>query len=89
MCREHGGDVAECDHKTWYPHREVCWPAAALAAAEAAYDALHEDKPFHDGSFRLWSAKRGGKYRFHYRDGVTLTVHREDLSPDDDFLTRG
>lgn len=89
MCHEHGGDISECGHKVWYPHREVCWPAAALAAANARYDALHEDQPYHDGTFQRWSEKRGGAFQFHYRDGVTITVHREDLSPGEDFLTRG
>lgn len=89
MCPEHGGDVADCQHETWYPHRTVCWPAAAKAAADAAYDALHEEKPYHDGSFKRWSDKRRGAFRFHYRDGVTISVHREDISPDDDFLRGG
>lgn len=89
VCDQHGGDVSECNHKTWYPHRTVCTPAMAKAAAEARYDELHDEQPYHDGTFTRWSSKRSKDTPAHYRDGVTISVHREDLDPDHDFLKGG
>lgn len=57
------------------------------AAAEARYDKLHEDRPYHDGAFLNWSDKRNGHYPYHYKDGVTVWVAAEDHNPDDDFLS--
>jgi hypothetical protein len=57
------------------------------AAANARYDAIHEDKPFHNGDFTSWAKERSPRHPYHARDGVSIWVHDEDLSPDDDFLT--
>lgn len=60
------------------------------AAAEWRYDSLHEDAPYHDGTFPTnpdrWSVKRTADFPYHYRDGVTLWVAEADLSPHDHFL---
>jgi hypothetical protein len=57
-----------------------------LEAARRMYAKRHEDKPFHDGSFTIWSEKPSKLCPFHYSDGVTIWLSREDLTPDDDFL---
>jgi hypothetical protein len=59
----------------------------ALASAEAKYDELHKDLPFHDGTFSNWAPERSSQTPFHYRDGVSLWVANIDLTPDDDFLS--
>lgn len=61
----------------------------AEAAANARYDQLHEAKPYHDGTFNLWSKDRSPLFPFHYRDGVTIWVSPDDLTPEDDFLDDG
>jgi hypothetical protein len=52
-CPVHGGPTSECpdDERDWFPQRDVCWPAAQAAAANRLYDLIHEEQPFHDGSF--------------------------------------
>lgn len=59
-----------------------------LAAANRRYDQLHKEKPFHDGTFRIWMEKPSQLTPFHYRDGVTIWISEEDLTSadDDDFL---
>jgi hypothetical protein len=58
----------------------------ALASAEATYDDLHKDLPFHDGTFKSWAPERSKQAPFHYRDGVSIWVTSIDLTPEDDFL---
>ncbi len=60
----------------------------ALAAARRRYEALHKDRPYHDGSWKRWSAEASELFPFHFSDGVHLWVSEHDLTPDDDFLTR-
>lgn len=60
----------------------------AAAAANRMYDQLHEAKPFHDGTFTEWAKEYSRETPYHFRDGVTVWVSHEDLTPDDDFLTR-
>lgn len=57
-----------------------------LAAVNAMYDDLHREKPFHDGTERIWTAERSALTPFHYRDGVSIWLSETDLTPDDDFL---
>lgn len=56
------------------------------AAANARYAELHDKHPYHDGLFKSWSAKRSRSHPYHYTDGVTISVARVDVDPDDDFL---
>lgn len=63
-------------------------PAMELAAAEALYDDAHEELAYHDGTFTRWAKERSKKFPFHYRDGVTLIVTRDDLSPDVDLFKK-
>lgn len=59
----------------------------ALAAAKRTYEALHEKRPFHDGTFRSWREKPTELHPYHYNDGVRIWVSGYDLTPDDDFLS--
>lgn len=56
-------------------------------AAKRLYSLLHEDKPFHDGTFTSWSDKPSKAHPYHHGDGVTVWVAPVDLTPDDKFLT--
>lgn len=58
-----------------------------LRAAERLYGLLHEDAPYHDGSFVRWAKKPSREYPFHYLDGVSIWIAPEDSNPDDDFLS--
>lgn len=57
-----------------------------IAAINARYDEIHKDKPFHDGIGLIWDEKRTPLTPFHYRDGVSIWLSKDDLTPDDDFL---
>lgn len=59
----------------------------AVAAVNSKYDALHEDLPFHDGTFAAWG-KESSEMPYSYRAGVTLWVSSQDLTPGDEFLNR-
>lgn len=61
-----------------------------LAGTQWKYDQLHQDAPYHDGTFpddpEQWSEKRTKEHPYHYLDGVTLWVADTDLDPHDHFL---
>lgn len=79
--------MSECpdDDKDWYPQRRICWPAAQLEVAKRKYAALHEDEPFHDGTFKNWAKEFSWAYPFHYADGISLFMSPIELAPWDDF----
>lgn len=77
------------DHATlWYPQRNICYRTMETAAANWRYDQIHEDRPYHDGTFTDFSEHRTLSTPYHYRDGVTVWVSEQDLTPDDNFLTQ-
>lgn len=77
------------DHKrTLYPFRVVCYGAMEREAAKAAYEQLHKDEPYHDGTFTDWAKDRGPGHPYHYSDGVTFGVAESDPAPHDAFATR-
>lgn len=87
ICPQHGGPRSECEQpRPWYPQRSVCYARQAHAAAQRRFDEIHEDTPWHDGTYTVFTAKPTTATPFHYMDGVTLWVSSKDLSPDDDFL---
>ncbi len=55
-------------------------------SSAARYADLHEEQPFHDGTFTQWSDKRTAVTPVHFNEGVTIWVADEDLSPHDHFL---
>ena len=50
------------------------------------YEKKHEALAWHDGRFRIWAKEFSPVTPFHYMDGVTIWVSRDDLTPDDDFI---
>lgn len=89
-CPTHHGPRSECSdaEQDWFPQLTVCHPTMQLAAANRRYDKIHENAPYHDGFFRLWSENPSAITPFHYREGVTIWLSKEDLTPDDDFLAQ-
>lgn len=55
-------------------------------AAARRYELLHQEAPYHDGTFESWSKEPSLSHPFRYDDGVRITLSRLDLTPDDDFL---
>lgn len=72
----------------FYPQRQVCHADMERAAAVWLYEHLHEDAPYHDGTFTSWAKKRSLSHPYRFDDGVTLWVADTDINPDDQFLTR-
>lgn len=70
----------------FYPYRAICYASMETAAANARYDDIHKDEPFHDGTFENWSAKRTHAFPYHARDGVVIGASTTNLNPDDAFL---
>lgn len=50
------------------------------------YANLHEEKPYHDGTETVWSARPTLLTPFHFQDGVRFYLAETDENPDDDFL---
>lgn len=58
-----------------------------LDRANRRWAELHEERPFHDGTFTHWADKPDRAHPFHFNDGVRiLVVTGEDPSPEDEFL---
>lgn len=89
-CKFHGGPYSECPDGEidWFPQRAICRPTMQLDAARRRYEELHKDKPYHSGDFTRWAEKPSLQFPFHYSDGVTIWMSRDDLTPDDDFLAQ-
>lgn len=65
----------------------MCWPTATLEANKALLAKRLEETPYHDGQFESWSKKRSNTHPFHYLDGVSIWVSREEPGEDySDFL---
>lgn len=58
------------------------------AAANAKWGRLHEERPWHDGSFKSWAKEPSASHPYFKDWGVTIGVTDVDLRPDDTFLSR-
>lgn len=70
-----------------YPLRLICYPSMEREAAHAAYEALHRELPWHDGTFQSWAKERSSSHPYHFTHGVRVSVSDEDLAPWDTFTT--
>lgn len=59
------------------------------AAAQARWQALHEDLPWHDGSFKSWAKERSRSHPYHFSHGTSVWVAETDLGLGGDFLRLG
>lgn len=76
------------DRAPRHPFRRVCYSSMEREAAQAAYEALHEAEPWHDGTFTQWSKDRSSMYPYHFRHGVTIGVTDGNVAPWDEFTTK-
>lgn len=58
-----------------------------LKGAARLYSMLHEDAPYHDGTFKSWAKEASPSHPFHAADGVTIWTAPWDIRPWDEFLT--
>lgn len=86
-----GHQYGECSdpERTFYPQRFVCYATMEKQAALARYAELHQDLPYHDGTFSHWAKERSSLTPYRFDDGVNIGVALVDYQPDDDFLTPG
>lgn len=56
-------------------------------AANAKWQRLHGDRQWHNGSWTSWSEKPSADHPYHRDHGLRVGVAREDLRPDDRFLS--
>lgn len=89
-CPDCGNPITECSdlNQRWYSYRRVCGAAMEREAASAFYGALHEDAPFHDGTFQSWAKERSRSHPYKYDEGVSIGVAKRDLAPHDLFTTK-
>lgn len=83
------GPLDRCSHSAtvWYPQRRICYAERERAAAERAYERLHKDAPYHDGTYQSWAKEASDSHPYHFSDGVTIGVAPTDLNPGDEFTT--
>jgi hypothetical protein len=88
-CPDCAQPLSECSDpdREWFPQRRICYATMEREAAVARYGALHEDRPFHDGTFTKWSEERSSRYPYHSGDGVTIYATGKDAAPWDEFTS--
>lgn len=88
-CPHHFGPISECpdDERDWFPQRSICWPTAQLEAAKRLFALLHEEQPYHDGTFQRWAKEPSAAYPFHYGDGHRFYLTPSDIAPWDEWTT--
>jgi hypothetical protein len=84
-CGRTGGECADPD-RDWFPQRSICYATLELISANAQYERLHKQLPYHDGTFKSWAAEPSRSHPYRFTDGVTIWVAPVDLDPEDDFL---
>lgn len=89
-CVDCGNPVEKCSDPTraWYSYRRICWATVVREGAEAAYEALHKKRPWHDGTFTDWVKDRDADHPFYFTHGVKVGVAEVDVNPWDDFTKR-
>jgi hypothetical protein len=73
--------------RTWYPQRVICFAERERLAAQQAFDRLHHEMPYHDGTYQRWAKDQTSEFPFKYDDGSHIYTASADADPDDDFLT--
>lgn len=84
----HQEHVCSDPNRVWYPQRKVCHVTMQEAAAQRRYREIHQDRPYHDGTFTNWTAEPTTGTPYHYLDGVEIYVAEVDINPGDEFLKK-
>lgn len=71
----------------FYPYMRVDYAEMEREAARAKFAALHENEPYHDGTFMSWSKDRSRSHPYHLSEGTHIDVALTDVAPWHKFLT--
>lgn len=90
ICSHCGNPVEKCsDPKVdWFPQRVVCYSTMERMSAQQDWDKLHEERQWHDGTFKHWSKIRTKATPYQRNWGVTIFASDTDLGLGGDFLGR-
>jgi hypothetical protein len=88
-CPDCGNPVEHCSDpkRKNYPFRRICYASMEREAAKAAYQELHKDLKWHDGTFESWSKERSDQFPYPADAGVHIGVSDVDVTPWDRFMT--
>lgn len=88
-CPDCDGSLRECSDpkRPHYPYRRVCYATMERDAAVEAYQDLHKDQPWHNGTFTSWRAERSRSHPYPAGAGVSFGVADRDITPWDRFTT--
>lgn len=75
----HPREVCADPSRSWYPQMSVCHVEMEAAAADAAFRALHEKRPWHDGTFADWAETQDADHPYHFTFGTKVWVTETDL----------
>lgn len=64
----------------------VCYATMERSAAQARWETLHEERPYHNGTHRSWAKEMSPEHPYYRDSGVNIWVAPRDINPDDDFL---
>lgn len=84
----HSHDMCTDAERLWHPQMTVCRPEMETAAAQAAFDRLHEKRPWHDGTLTDWAEKPSESHPYHFQHGTRIWVTETDLGLGGAFTTR-
>lgn len=82
----HDREVCADAEREWFPQLTVCHADMAREAAEARFQRLHKDRPWHDGSLERWAEEPSAEFPYHFSHGTTVWVSLEDHGEGGDFL---
>lgn len=74
--------------REWFEQLEVCHVTRHQQAAWAAFETLHEKRPWHNGDMTSWAEKQSTQHPFHYSHGVTVWAAAEDHGHGGNFTTQ-
>lgn len=57
----------------------MCHATREAQAARALFERLHEDAPWHDGTFESWAKEPSEQYPYHFNHGTKIWVAETDL----------
>lgn len=85
----HPHEACSDPERAWYPQLSICYVKREASAAQAKFDRLHRDLPYHDGTMTAWAKEPSAAHPYHYGDGATVWVASKDHGLGGDFLGSG
>lgn len=84
----HSRHVCSDPDRQWFPQLEVCRPTREQQAAWAAYERLHEKRPWCNAAMTSWAEKPDEAHPFRYDHGVTVWAAETDHGHGGNFTTQ-